>query len=269
LAVQASAVIPVLQARLNKAKAVNLATAQPADFTTVFEAVFGAGFVVLPQFTPPDLLKLQAAFGQSSALTASDPVAPGRWFRQLTHVHDGAGRLDMALSCAQALAPAAVYPPSLTLGQLPPPASGADRWLALPLDPANPPDKGRVAFACVASGNPAAQAVYAGLIIDEWNERIPSIPTIASLAFHYTEPAARAPQSVLVAVCPDNRAAWDDGLIQATLEETLELAKIRTVDLASVEGVGQILPALYFALNLQGATFSTRFVLQKEVILAH
>ena len=51
---------------------------------------------------------------------------------------------------------------------------------------------------------------------------------------------------MLLAVCPDGRAVWDDALIQATLEETLELAKIRTVDLASVEGVGQILPAALF-----------------------
>jgi hypothetical protein len=36
-----------------------------------------------------------------------------------------------------------------------------------------------------------------------------------------------------------------------------------------VQGVGQILPALYFALNLQGATVSTQFaVLQEEPISA-
>jgi hypothetical protein len=41
------------------------------------------------------------------------------------------------------------------------------------------------------------------------------------------------------------------------------------VDLASVQQVGQILPALYFALNLQGATVSTQFaVLEEEAIRA-
>ena len=269
LVTQASAVIAVLRARLTKAQAVNLPTAQLADLQTVLQTVFGTAFTALPRFTPPDLITLQSAFAQSASLVASDPVAPARWFRQLTHVQEGAARLDMALSCAQALSGTnAVYPPAFTLGQLPPPASGPDRWLALPLDPAHLPDKGRVAFACLTSGDPTTQNVYAGSIVDEWNERIPSVPTNASLAFHYSEPSARAPQSLLLAVCPDGRPFWDNALIQATLEETLELAKIRTVDLASVEGVGQILPALYFALNLQGATFSTRFALLKEVTLA-
>jgi hypothetical protein len=36
------------------------------------------------------------------------------------------------------------------------------------------------------------------------------------------------------------------------------------VDLDSVQEVGQILPALYFALNLQGATLSTNFATMKE-----
>jgi len=31
-----------------------------------------------------------------------------------------------------------------------------------------------------------------------------------------------------------------------------------------MQQVGQILPALYFALNLQGATVSTRFMTEKE-----
>jgi hypothetical protein len=57
-------------------------------------------------------------------------------------------------------------------------------------------------------------------------------------------------------------------MLQAILSETLQLAKIRTVDLASVQNVGQILPALYFALNLQGATISTQFALLKESIIA-
>jgi hypothetical protein len=69
-----------------------------------------------------------------------------------------------------------------------------------------------------------------------------------------------------LAVCPDERPVWDDALLQAVLAEALELAKIRTVDLASLQQLGQILPALYFSLNLQQATFSTQFYVPKEPI---
>ena len=151
------------------------------------------------------------------------------------------------------------------LGQIP--QTPGDKWLALPIDSANPPKKGRVAFACVAIGNPAAGNLYSGLVIDEWLERIPSTQEQASVAFHYNEPDARAPQSLLLAVCPDGRAVWDDDLVLGILQETLDLAKIRAVDLDSVQQVGQILPGLYFPFNLQGASVSSSFTVLKDINL--
>ncbi len=104
--------------------------------------------------------------------------------------------------------------------------------------------------------------------MDEWPERIPSTKENAAVAFHYKEPKARAPQALLLGVCPDTRETWDDDLILGILQEALELAKIRTVDLDSIREVGQILPALYFALNLKGSTVSTNFSFPKEATSA-
>jgi hypothetical protein len=266
LAAQASNVLGILQPLSAKVSGLNLSTAELSDLTGVFTTLFGSAFVVLLQFVPPDLSTIQAAFGQSAALVSSDPVAPTRWLRQLTHIRPAIGRLDLAMSAAQGLTNGSLYPPALTLGQLPPPATLPDTWLGLPIDPAKPPAKGRIALACIAQGNPTTQTTYAGLLVDEWLERIPSTRENASLAFHFEEPSARAPQAVLIAVCPDSRKTWDDEILQAILGETLELAKIRSVDLASVEQVGQILPALYFPLNLQGATVSTQFAALTENI---
>ena len=262
LASQANSVIANLQNRFNQASVVVLATAQAADLNSLMETIFGADFVVLPRFTPPDFASLQSAFGQSAALVGSDVQAPARWLTQLTQVRPGVQRLDAAYSLAQLLGATSADPTAFLLGQLP--ATPGDKWLALGVDLANPPAKGRVAFACLTQGNPTTQNSYAGLIVEEWPERIPSVKENAAVAFHYEEPKARAPQAVLLAVCPDNRAVWDDDLITGILQETLELAKIRAVDLDSVAQVGQILPALYFALNSQGATISTNFATIKD-----
>jgi hypothetical protein len=177
-------------------------------------------------------------------------------------VRPGISRLESALSLAQLLGAPSVSPPALLLGQLP--TVPGDRWLGFGIDPSNPPAKGRVAFACLTQGDPVNQSSYAGLLIDEWPERIPSTQENAAVAFHYEEPKARAPQALLLAVCPDDRPSWDDDLVTDILQEALELTKIRTVDLDSVQEVGQILPALYFSLNLQGATVSTNFATAKE-----
>ena len=266
---QQTAVAGVLQGRLTQAQKVTMATASASDLEGIFETIFGSDFVVLPQFTPPSLSTVQNAFSQSSALVSSDPQAPARWLRQVTYTHDGTSRLDLAMSAAQALGGETFYPPSLTIGQVPPPTSGPDRWLALPLDPSNPPQKGRVALNCIANGDPTTANIYAGLLVDEWLERIPGNQGSSSVAFHFDEPGARAPNALLLAVCPKEQAFWDDAILEAILTETLQLAKMRTVDLSSVGTVGQILPALYFALNLQGATISTQFAGFTEAINAN
>jgi len=261
LADQAAAVVAILDQRSKAADAIK--TADPAGFDplALLAAIFGDDFLVLPRFTPPDFPSLQAAFGQSTALVASDPQAPARWVTQLTHARPAMARLDAAFSLAQLLG-ADADPAALLLGQLP--ATANDRWLGLGFDPAKPPAKGRVALACLTRGDPLTVSSYAGLLIDEWPERIPSSTESAALAFHYEEPKARPPQALLLAVCPDDRAFWDDGLVAAILQETFDLAKIRSVDLSSVADVGQILPALYFPLNLQGATASLNFATLKE-----
>jgi hypothetical protein len=265
LADRIASVIAVFQARFDKASAVILATAALADILSVFATIFG-DITVLPRMTPPDVANLKSAFSQSSSLVASDPAAPARWFRQVAYVRPGVSRLDYALSLAQVLGGPSVKVPHPLLGQLP--LLVGDRWLGLPIDSAKPPSKGRVALSAIAMGNPLTQNSYAGLLVDEWPERIPSTKETAAVAFHYEEPKARAPQTLLLAVCPDGREQWDDDLILGTLQETLELAKIRTVDLATVQQVGEILPALYFALNLQGATVSSNFLVKKEIQLA-
>jgi hypothetical protein len=258
LGAQEASVSKALHARITQASSVAIATASADDLTGLMETIFGADFVTLPRFTPPDLASLHSAFGQSASLVAADPTAPARWIMQLTHLRPAIMRLDSALTLAQLIGSSSTAPQDLTLAQLPEVAN--DKWLGLGIDPANPPDKGRVALACIAAGDPAAQNTYAGILVDEWNERIPSTLETAAVAFHYDQPDARAPQAILLAVCPDSRASWDDDLITATLNETLDLARIRTVDLDSVQQVGQILPGLYFALNLKGATISTDFI---------
>jgi hypothetical protein len=257
LAAQAKSVAGVLTGRATQAGAPDT-SAQDA-----ISAIFGQDFVLLPRFTPPDPASLVSAFTQSASLVASDPTAPLRWLTQLTHIRPAISRWDEAVTLAQALAGPGLVPPQPLLGQLP--ETPNDVWLGLPIDPANPPPKGRVALACFTEGAPS-QTPYAGLLIDEWPERIPSTAEVASVAFHYEEPKARAPQTCLLAVCPDDRADWDADLVTGILEETLELAKIRSVDLASLQQMGQILPALYFALNFKAATVSINFA--KETAIA-
>ena len=112
-------------------------------------------------------------------------------------------------------------------------------------------------------------AAIAGLLLDEWIELLPGsdLPGMAAqpappaappdteltgVAFHYDRPDAKAPHNVLIAVPPDLDRGWtSDGLVQV-LRETLELAKLRAIDLADLPLLGDLIPAI--RLSPQGAT---------------
>ncbi len=265
LAAQASAVSAELVKRLKAV--VGMASATPADALAQFAVIFAETIDVLPRLKAPNVATLQAAFGASAGLfTGAPPHAVEGWVQQLTHVRPAIARLDAAYTTAQLLDVSAA--PNFTFAQLAPVAG--DRWLGLPLNGTTSPPSGRVALAAVAVGTITAGNDYAGLLIDEWPERIPSTQQTAAVAFHHDEPKSRAPQSLLLAVCPDGRETWDDELILATLEETLQLAKFRGVDLDSMWDVGQIFPALYVPFNLEQATVQTRFrLLANEIARFH
>jgi hypothetical protein len=234
--------------------AVTGSTATLDDVVNDVRAVLGADAMVLPHLTPPDTAAVQSAFGESAAMQAVDPQAIRRWLLQLNHVRPAAQRLDLAINATRLLG---ANRPSIEIAQLP--ATTPDRWLGLPLVAGSTPAGGRVAIEAVTSGDPTSAPEYAGLLVDEWLERIPGDTLTAGVAFHYDEPNARAPQALLLAVCPDGRPTWDLDLVATILDETFDLAKIRGVDLASLTEVGQILPALYFPFNLEAATPATTF----------
>ena len=254
-----------VQAELTKRQA---AVAAAADPVAKIEAALGRSFTVLPRFrlsgTHADGSALRGALAQTQALLGSDRDARERWLQQLTHVRPAVSRLDSAATLAQLVAGAA--PLDLQLAQLPALARGRDRWLALaPRHGDAPQPSGRLSLAVELSATFDPGAWLCGLMVDEWVERVPAATQTTGLTFHYEEPGSRAPQAVLLAVCPDQRPEWNDDLIVETLNETLSLAKMRTVDLDSLGGtgglsqhddLGQILPGLWFAFNPDGQTVS-------------
>jgi hypothetical protein len=251
LVAQAQRVLEELQRRR---AAVTTPATTLAALQANISAVLGASAVALPHLTPPDAPSLQAAFAQSNAMKAADPQAVQRWLLQLSSVRPAARGLDLAIATTRLLGASAAQ---VELAQLP--LATGDRWLGLPLN-GTTPASGRVAIEAFCTGDPAGTAPFAGLLVDEWVERIPGDTTTSGVAFHYDEPMARAPQAMLLAVCPDARTVWDLDLVRAILDETFGLAKVRGVDLASIQEVGQILPGLYFPFNLQGPTPATHFM---------
>ena len=134
------------------------------------------------------------------------------------------------------------------------------RWVALPVgEDGARPIGGTTSVMLLAAEPPVVAGRWAGLLLDEWPEVIPDAEATTAVAFHVDTPGAESPQCLLVAVPPRQAATWHVDDILAILGETLDLARIRAVDLELLGSLGQMLPATYLAANAANETVSTDF----------
>lgn len=222
-------------------------SAQAAAATQTAQAVFGRDFLLLPRL---DASALAAPLAASPALLG-DPNAPRKALQQLARVRANLARWRSLWLYGQAFgAPA----PALDVAQLPPAAVWAGRPGA---DVAN----GTLSLIVHRPVSAAPGGGWAGLIIDEWTETIPSAAADTALSFRYPSPVAEPPQAVLLAVPPSAATAtWDTDTLLDTVRETLTLAKIRAVDSSLLASLRPFLPAIYLTGNTANDTVSTSFL---------
>ena len=229
-----------------------------AQLTARMRAVFGDSFVLLPRFTfeAAAATEFASAFGGSTAAQGGDPLAVNTWFARSSRVRDGVSRFGACLQRAEVLNAGARL--NLSVAQLP--FKNGERWVALPPAAGSviPPSKLSLVIHTIGTINPALFTT--GLLVDEWVEIVPNTQETTALAFQFDAPDACAPQSVLIAVPPVPGQDWSAETLRRVLMETLDLAKLRAVDTASLGAAAQHLPGLYFAFNTEDHAVSTDFI---------
>ena len=83
------------------------------------------------------------------------------------------------------------------------------------------------------------------LVLDDYTEAIPAPVTTTGVSFGFDAPGARPPQSILLCVPPVIDTAWSVDMLAGVIGETLDLAKIRMVDLSAVAWAGRFVPTIY------------------------
>jgi hypothetical protein len=220
-------------------------------------ALFGEGFPVLPLVAPPSPDALAAALSADPVAAApatvleplggADAALTG-WVEAHGRVRAGVRRLADTLLCARLRGTGG--PAHLRVLQQPPePFPGADpaqrgQWVGLPF-PAPIGTTPVTSWMAHVLGELDAARGVGVLVIDEFVETIPGADTTTAIAFGFDAPGARPPQAILLAVPPVPGAAWTLDDLAGVVGETLDLAKIRMVDLSSVAWAGRFLPAIY------------------------
>ena len=219
--------------------------------------LFGGDFRVLPRLRPANGEELARSFAASVDLQGGDPFAAVSLVGRMARLRGAVDRLNNVLVYGEALGAGG---PPLQVGQLP--FRAGDRWSALPPPDRAAPLDGVLSFIAYVPRRVELTAAVAGLWIDEWVEIVPEPEVTTGIAFHFDEPAAQAPQAVLLAVPADNAATWDITDVETIVLETLDLARLRAVDYETLDehtDLAHVLPALCFGLNLRNDTVSSDF----------
>jgi hypothetical protein len=103
-----------------------------------------------------------------------------------------------------------------------------------------------------------------GLLLDEWTEQVPTANEITGIAFHYNQPNAAPPQTLLLAVSPLATGAWSWDALIGTLKDTFERAQRRAVDPDLLNNVSDppvnvLLPAIISEFSTSPDVFSVDY----------
>ncbi len=218
-------------------------------------AIMGRTVPVLPSFLLAADSPYAASFAAGAAPVGADEPTVMAWLRRLARVRPNITSFHDVLLASESLTGSE---PGLTAAQLPVEAGAA--WIGLPFGDAAPP-KTRLATVVSTPSPIDPSTAFCGLLFDTWTEQLPGLTSVATangyesaevtgVAFTVDAPDAYPPQAILLAAAPDPSAGWSLDILYDVVQETLNLAKIRTVDLGDLPRLGRVLPGLHSGSNL-------------------
>ena len=208
--------------------------------------LLGDDFPVLTPFTITDAARdeLRASLADQAGLTGTlGPRAVRRWRRALALVRPRFRSFTFAFDAARER-----RGPEHQLRVIQLPHQQGARWASLPFE-GEPPRQ--VQLSLVMAGELPGNGPIAGLVIDDWTEAVPERSAPTSLTFHYDAPAARPPQSILLAVDAGlDGTGWSADALVATVIEAFDLARLRLLPPSRIPGHGALLPTTFLPRNL-------------------
>ncbi|TVP43153.1 MAG: hypothetical protein EA341_18515 [Mongoliibacter sp.] len=213
----------------------------------IVTAVFGNGMKILPLISIPEHSFWQDSVQQdpeSNLLQYSGLEGLEKWQHDSGTVRKNIAKLENLRMLQDVLEKpeTSVLPAQVALsGQ----ESPSPYWMGTSYPEGYQAEGDYLSFVLYGGENLIGQSRLTGLVVDEWAELIPEKIQTTGVAVHYNQPDARAAQSILMAVPPEIKGSLDIEQIMLTVEEALNLAKLRTFEPDDLDGssFSQILPA--------------------------
>lgn len=230
------------------ARIARVAAAPPDAAEVVLGDVVGT-VPVVADLTPPGPGAAPAPLPRGLLPAAADAASIRRWLVRYSTVRAPLARWATLAALRGALGRRAIVRAAVFA-----PSTAPVRWYGDALPPG-----GATVTALVFEAMPgfSPTAPMAGLVVDQWTQhrpalRYPSATAAASeaellvetgLAVHAGAPAARAPQSMLLAVTPDG-GPWSSARVVRLLDEVRALLRMRLAKPADIPMLGDLMPAI-------------------------
>ena len=230
--------LPAVQARQQYGRRLD-EVAAATDPVRAARALFGSDAVVTGHCPVPPVV----TNADQAALGVVGTGAVEGWVADTGRVRTAVRALDDAL-LADDLAGRAAVPLAAAQTPAAPYADGQQtRWLGLPF----PGPLGAGPFLCLVIAGDTTAAELVGLELDAWAEIVPDRAGVGAVAANLSAPDARAPNTVLLAVPADVTKDWTEDAMFSIVDEALELARCRMVDLDASKRAPALLPACFIA----------------------
>lgn len=233
---------------------VNAATAPGLSEQKIAQAIFGNDFLFLIAFQLEAAHENEWELARTQSPTLVDNKEIQKWFQQAARVRQPLGAWRKLGLYANALDTTHL---DFSVAQLP--FQNNARWGALRFDGQPPPPAGLLSIVAHEPVPHAPGEPWLGLLLDAWTEILPRATETTAVGLHFDSPAAAAPQAILLAVPPDNASHWSLNTLADVLNETIDLAKLRGADLELLGSLGQVLPMIYLATDVEDNTLSVNF----------
>lgn len=231
-----------------------------ANYTTAAKLLLGSNFTLVPKFALYNHADIKLAVDNSANLlrySTNDqqlPFIASEWLQGIGKVRKRAANLDEAIMYQQN-----IYGSEITLTPYQLPYDASHHWVAVEYPEEMVIDQDMVAITAVLPAGYDTANTQCGLLLDDWTELIPGKKETTGVAFHYDQPNAMPPQSLLLAVTPELKGNWTWQDLMDTLNDTLDRAKCRAVEPDHIDdsAYAQFLPAIMTAFSNEPVTIST------------
>jgi len=255
LADQALDMIEGLQEKLTQISAANASIISQVSALAgdkVFELlndvvakICGEQFLVLPLFSVANRAELDAAISDKGLMNGLNEFALEEWIQGLAMVREKV-RYTQTLGNLRRMLQAPASEKAMQIIQLPYLPGQSNKWIGQTFPEGFVPPPMATSMAFEFSDGLDLSRSMAGLLTDEWKEKVPLKDVNAAVSMKYNQANSEAPQCILLIASPEQKGTWDMEYVLKAITETMAMAKKRAIDTEIIQTtwMSQFLPAL-------------------------